>query len=590
MASAEGLSASCSNGVFEGVLSGDIISWKGIPYAKAPVDSLRWKAPEAPDNSTETFRADKFTAIPIQYVSASNPEYYMPQDEDCLYLNIWKASGDESALKPVMVWIHGGAFKDGAAASPYYDGQSFVENNPEVIYITVDYRLGLMGFIDFVNSGLAGAEDFKDSGNLGNLDILQSLKWLKENIASFGGDPDNITLFGQSSGSACISLLMSMEESAGLFRRAITESGAVSMTSSVTEAAELTQKLIELTGASSMSDLMALSSQDLYNATRDLNAYLIFPERGDGIIAEYPSIAFAQNSVNFDLLTGSNANEVNYWSAALGGLEQFSMFVQIAYSQIVNGISLISEDDAAKAQSFVELRSGDLGVVMAKAEFLNDLLFRGPAITQAEAHSSYASQTGKNTKTYMYYWKYPSPTGLGACHAAEIGYVLNSHNYPLAIPLNQDLADKVQAMWVNFASNGDPSINSSVSWPEYDAASRRTLIINQDGECSTEDAPLDAQREYIEPLLIYGISGRDLISAVASQPDDQPQDNVDSDDIKQNPDSDDITKEPDSDDIKQDTDSDDVKASGPGSSGGGCETGALFVPVIIYFAIKKRRA
>ncbi len=560
MAYGDSLTASCSNGVFEGVLSDDIISWKGIPYAKAPVGNLRWKAPQAPDASTENFSADKFAAIPIQAVSSSSPEYYMAQDEDCLYLNIWRANTDNGTLKPVMVWIHGGAFRDGASPSPYYDGQSFVKNNQDVIYVNVDFRLGLMGFIDFANSGLPGAEEFTQSGNLGLLDILQAVKWLSENIASFGGDPDNITLFGQSSGSASISLIMSMEESAGLFKRAITESGAISMTSSKEDCAELTQKLIELTGANSMADLMALSSQDLLAATAKLLPYLNFPERDGVVLAEDLANlieTFGTNSGNFDLLTGSNANELNYWITAVGSLEGFSQLIQAAYAQIINAISAYNPSDVENAQNFVELRSGDLGEMWAKVEFFNDLLFRGPAITQADLHYV-SSLAGLRAKTYMYYWEYPSTVaGLGASHASELPYVLNSKVYPLAQPLNQELADKVQSLWVNFAKTGDPATDL-ISWPAYNPVERRTLIIGENIEI--ENSPLNEQRELIEPLLKYGISGRELINAAASTQQEEPE-------------------EPE----EQET------HNVLGSSGGGCNTGAIFIPSIIYFFIKKRR-
>ncbi|MBQ7594801.1 MAG: carboxylesterase/lipase family protein [Synergistaceae bacterium] len=574
-ASADSLRASCSNGIFEGVLSDDVISWKGIPYAKAPVGSLRWKAPQAPDASTELIKADKFAEIPLQAVPSTSPEYYMAQGEDCLHLNIWKVSSDSQALKPVMVWIHGGAFRDGAAPSPYYDGQSFVKNNQDVIYVNVDFRLGLMGFIDFANSGLAGAEEFTQSGNVGLLDILQAAKWINENIASFGGDPDNITLFGQSSGSASISLIMSMEESAGLFKRAITESGAISMTSSKEDCAELTQKLIELTGATSMNDLINLSSQDLLAATAELLPYLNFPERDGVVLSENPAVSFGTNSGNFDLLLGTNANEVNYWITAVGGLENFSNFVNIAYSQIIGGISAYSESDAENAESFVELRSGDLGEMWARVEFFNDLLFRGPAITQADLHYA-SSLAGVRAKTYMYYWEYPSTVaGLGACHAAELPYVLNSHVYPLAQPLNQELADKIQSLWVNFAKTGDPATDS-ISWPSYNSVERRTLIIGENIEI--ENAPLNEQRELIEPLLKYGISGRELINSAYSQQQEEPNEPGEQEDPgeQENPGE---QQEPE----EQET------QNSLGSSGGGCNTGALFIPAVIYFFIKKRR-
>ena len=173
--------AECSNGKFQGIISGDILIWKGIPYAKQPTASLRWKAPQAPDSSNETYQAFEFSATPLQ---SQMYQFASPHGEECLALNVWN-NKPSTSLKPVMVWIHGWEFAYGGTADPNYDGLKFIQAHDDVILVSVGYRLGIMGFIDFANSGLPGCEDFPDSGNLGLLDTLQAVRWLHENIRAF---------------------------------------------------------------------------------------------------------------------------------------------------------------------------------------------------------------------------------------------------------------------------------------------------------------------------------------------------------------------------------------------------------------------
>ena len=496
--------AVCTNGVFIGRETDGVVAWKGIPFAQPPVGPLRWKAPVAPAASGERREAFNFANSPLQAASAST--LFSGQSEDCLHLNVWRSGGASSELKPVMVWIYGGAFKAGGASNPMYSGQDFVSAHKDVIYVSIDYRLGLMGFVDF--SDVPGGSDFPDSPNLGLLDQLQALKWLRENIQAFGGDPNNITLFGQSAGAASISLLMTMPEAKGLFRRAIIESGAVSQTAAKEDCAELTKRLLALTGASNMAELMALSQKDLKDAVEALWGYTNFPQRDGRILARDIYSAFAERSGGFDLLIGTNADELRYWITAMGGVEPYKDFVSMAYSQIVEGIGRVSSADQARAQDFVALQTEE-EPAWAMTEFMNDLLFRGPAVAQAQSHTG---------ATYMYYWKYPSGfPNFGACHGAEMPYVLNLTLHALAPAINRDLAAKVQALWVNFAKTGNPS-TPSIAWPRYDAQTRSTLIIDE--EITTQNAPLDAQRELIMPLLKYGISGQELINATDSQ---QPQ-------------------------------------------------------------------
>lgn len=515
--------AVCENGKFNGFISSDVITWLGIPYAKAPVNNLRWKAPQPPEASTETFEAVKFSAMPIQKVSPTNAVSQMPQDEDCLYLNVWKASDDTAATpRPVMVWIHGGSFRCNGTAEPEWLGNQLAADQHDVMVVAVGYRLGLMGFIDF--SEVSGGEEFTQSGNLGILDVLQSLKWLKNNIAAFGGDPENITLFGQSSGSALISLLMTMPEAQGLFRRAILQSGSVSMSmagkTTAEDATELAKKLLALTGKTDMAGLMALSSTDLQIAADKLDGALNFPER-DGVVLTSGDIytAFAENAGNYDVLIGSDADEARYFLGATGSLDVYSTYVKSAYDGLIAAMSAIPEYGEAMvgaAESFIALQ-GDVEPVWAYTEFLNDLLFRVPAVRMA------SSRSGRG-KTYMYYWNipvYPAVSeyigaNIGACHGSEIPYVLNIPGLLVPSPVlnseqGQGLRALVQNMWVDFAVDGEISGQT-----QYDAVNRTTIIMSADAAIvSTANDPLKEQRQLMENLLALNFSGRDIINLVS---------------------------------------------------------------------------
>ena len=533
------ITAAAVNGTFEGYVSNDVIVWLGVPYAKAPAGSLRWKAPQAPDASNETFDAKSFAPMPLQTIRESNPVSLMPLDEDCLYLNVYKASDDSTALKPVMVWVHGGSFRSNGTAESEWLGNVFVADNPDVMFVAVGYRLGLMGFVDF--SGVPGGEEFPESGNLGLLDVLQAVKWIRQNIASFGGDPNNITLFGQSSGAALISLLMTMPESQGLFQRAILQSGTVSMSMPKSEAGQLAQYLLQLTGKSDMAGLMALSSRDIENLLPRLEGALNFPER-DGVVLTSGDIleAFARNSGSFDILIGTNADEVRYFMGAVGSVEAFENYLGAAYQKITDELSQIPDygetllEAAKKLLEFVEERT--LALVWSYAEFFNELLFRAPAIAMASAHPG---------NTYMYYWEIPSVVpNFGAYHGIELPYLMNipSALVPeqvLDSDAGQAVSAMVQRMWVDFAADGVIDGHS-----RYTANDRSTIIIGADeGIVSEEDDPLGTQRQLITPLLNMGVSGREVINAVYSAAADNTTP-APSEDITPAPASEDITPAP----------------------------------------------
>lgn len=185
----EDLAAKTVSGIYIGKADADnVVSWKGIPYAKQPVGDLRWKAPQAPDKSNKVFEAYYFGKSSVQVEGGDEPSSLYPQGEDCLNLNVWNNFSDKSDNKPIMVWIHGGAYIQGGTSEPYYDGTNFVKNHPDVIFASMDYRTDFLGFINLSN--VPGAEEYTDTANLGLLDEIMALSWLKENAESFGGDPE----------------------------------------------------------------------------------------------------------------------------------------------------------------------------------------------------------------------------------------------------------------------------------------------------------------------------------------------------------------------------------------------------------------
>ena len=247
------LAVKCINGTFVGRKEDGVIVYRGIPFVgKQPVGENRWKAPVdvVPDDGVyEAYYKGK---SPCQHKDFSDVEdTLINQGEDCLYLNVWKADDDSTAKKPVMVWIHGGAFEFGAAAFSLFECDNFLRENPDVIIVTVAYRLGIFGY--FHLSHLPDGGDFPDAQNLGPLDQLMGLKWVHENIAGFGGDPDNVTIYGESAGAGSVSLLPLLKGSHAYFKRVIAQSGSPTLTRSPEEAIDCTKVMMEVLGCKTAS-------------------------------------------------------------------------------------------------------------------------------------------------------------------------------------------------------------------------------------------------------------------------------------------------------------------------------------------------
>ena len=489
----DSLAVETANGIFVGVIDDNLLAFKGIPYALQPTGDRRWQVAK-PEPDSRIVREAKYFGHPsIQTRRESDAASLYPQGEDCLTLNVWTASqGMRTAHRPVMVWFHGGSYVAGGTAGPRNWGDQFVKVHPEVVLVSVNYRLGLLGFLDL--SSLPDGKAYARSGNLGILDQVEALRWVKRNIAAFGGDPDNVTIFGHSAGAGSVSLLASIDEAQGLFHRMIAQSGSVAFTSSREDCQRLTKRVLDAMGAKTVADLQALSEDEMIALNDEVGMFFRFPERDGVLIPEDPYSRFDGFNAGIDMLIGSNSDEANFWIDAMGGEEKFELAVQLWYRYITMSLDSTQSECASR---FLDVVTKDKP--WPAAEFLNDLMFRGPAIEMAQRHAA------SGGRTYMYYWtKALSDPIYGACHGTEVSYVLNTgRQIKNGDRHNPFLAADVQRMWVNFATTGNPSTPTHY-WPAYETTQRATMILGDN--ILLENDPLPEQRKLIAPLMSEYIS------------------------------------------------------------------------------------
>lgn len=488
------LSAKCLNGIFVGKVDDDALVFRGIPFAKPPIGELRWKKPEAVDDCDAIFEAYYNGKSPIQSQWHTEQASYYPQGEDCLYLNLWKNRTDISEKKPVMVFFHGGSYGWGGTADPMYDGKNFVTKQPDIILVTVGYRIGLMGFIDL--SYCEGGEEYPDAPNLGLLDQIEALRWIRKNIASFGGDPENVTVFGESAGGGSVSLLPIIPQAKGLYRRVIAESGSVALTFSKEECRDFSERLIKEAGTNRMSDLMMLSEDELKKINEEINQYNSFPQRDGRLIPLDPYKPYEDGMTkDIDILIGTNAEEMNYWIGETGGLVPYRVSMSIKFE---NDMKMLPEEDKKRAKLFMSHMKGHN--LWRMSRFYDELMFRLPAVAQAQHHAA------NGGKAYMYYWMVPSAVPMRkACHAVELSYVFGNCDETIYTgePADQALSDTVMQMWTNFARTGDPSVKG-LRWEPYREENRATMIFTEQPYIKYN--PLDGRRKVLAPILRHMIN------------------------------------------------------------------------------------
>jgi para-nitrobenzyl esterase len=495
-----------TGGRIRGVWREDQWSFSGVPYARAPEGALRWRPPQLPLPWEGVRDASSFGPIAPQTVAAggianpSDPDAGDVRSEDCLTLNIWTRDLPENATtapglgRPVMVWIHGGGFTSGSGSVLLYRGEHLVRNG-DVVVVTINYRLGALGFLG--HRGLQDADGFV--GNWGLHDQVAALRWVRDNIALFGGDANNVTVFGESAGGFSVSALMGVPSSTGLFRRAIVQSGGVQV-HSIDEGERVASRLAAVLGVSACTReaLVSIPVADLLSATAELARHP--PDRGliplpflpviDGVfLPQHPLVAVGQGAAaGLDLLIGTNRDELALFGLGrpeLTGLDEAGVvrWVDNAMPDVPSGELMEEYRSIRKARA----ESVDPRALMIAVG--SDGVFRWPSLQLAAAQAA----QGEDTYVYLFEWESPAFGGvLGACHALELPFVFGVVHVPAVQmftgsgPEVDALSVEMQRAWLAFAHTGNPS-SAELEWPIWDPGRRSTMVFGQ--LTSAVDAP-----------------------------------------------------------------------------------------------------
>ena len=474
------LAARCINGTFVGKMDDGVIAYKGIPFVgRQPVGELRWKAPVDVTADDGVYEAYYFGKCPPQIESYAQMGSLYPQGEDCLYLNVWTAAKASEEKKPVMVWIHGGAYEIGGVAEPREEGTNFVRENPDVIFVSIEYRLNVFGFLHL--SHLPDGADYPDAQNLGMMDQMMALKWVHENIAAFGGDPDNVTIIGQSAGGGSVTLLPLIEGSHAYFKRVIAESGSPGFSRSVEQSIECTTELMEELKCKTVADLQKVDVQTMVFAAEELISMRMAPERDGRYLPLDTYAAYGDGAVkDIDLLHGCTKDEFNYFILEIGEdlyLEWLAYIREEKFKQL-------SEEEKALVRSFCKDIEAEGGKdYEPDSRLFAQIWFNVPFIKTSEL------QTMAGGKSYSYYFTVESSLPMvKSGHAIELSTIFNhpEETYVTGRQFDETFGKTMRKMWVQFAKTGNPSLSADISpdgkakeWPLYDLENKRVMVFDE---------------------------------------------------------------------------------------------------------------
>ncbi len=466
-------------GRLHGIVEDSVCAWKGIPYAKPPVGDLRFRAPQPADGWQGVKDASKTGFVAPQFRRATNETNQ--RNEDCLTLNVWSPAAD-GHKRPVMVWIHGGGFLVGSGAAEMYDGATLSKNG-DVVVVTINYRLGALGFLYF--DGIKGHQAGFDD-NLGIRDQVAALQWVHDNIASFGGDPNLVTIFGESAGAISVQTLMVVPSAHGLFKRAIAESGPPESLFKPEISTTFTLRYLKMLGVSPDSlQLLKTLPTDTFGEVMGRLVKELMVEPGtvkvpsptvDGtFIPQDIMTAFREGkAAGIDLMIGTNKDEATLLAVKRVGLTPKNV------DELQPYLANIVPDRRANLITKYKHYPHKRGVM----EMTTDGIFAMPAIRLSEIQTKYAP-------TYMYRFDWSSwgmnMVGLRACHGAELPFVFGTIDKKpgkyFAIMSNKkvdwSLSRLIQQNWVNFARYGNPDPSGQEGWSTYDPAKRSTMIFNK---------------------------------------------------------------------------------------------------------------
>jgi len=464
-------------GVLNGDTEDDVQVFKNIPYVAAPIGDLRWRAPQPGPSWTGARDATAFGPICPQNQKPSQFIPKLPYAEDCLSLNVWSPNTTSAAKLPVMVWIYGGAFVTGGSAIPIYDGTDLAKRG--VVIVSFNYRLGELGFL--AHPALASEHTSDEAtGNFGLLDQIAALKWVQKNIAAFGGDPNNVTIFGESAGGMSVNDLVASQMARGLFTKAISESGLgfneIPSLEKAQQASTDWGTAMGVTGSDSaaLTKLRALKVDDiLKHRAANQTEGGIAPFVDGKVLTGQVSVSFAKGEIaKVPYIAGSNSNEASL-AKAIGSdpVKDLAKF-----GDALPSVRAVYEGDG-------KLTDEELG-----RQVFGDALFTAPAQTLA----GFVDKNGEPARVYHFAYVADHFKGQvpGVNHGAEIPFVFGFRGLGFFANFTSDLDRKVATQmgdyWVNFAKTGDPNGAGLPAWPAFSNASRQTLLVDDTTKTVTD--------------------------------------------------------------------------------------------------------
>jgi para-nitrobenzyl esterase len=487
-----------ANGRVSGFSKDGIFRFNGIPYAKPPVGTLRWRMPEPPESWAGVRDCSRFAPIAPQIQGAAEGLLggtAGQKSEDCLYLNVWTPACD-SQKRPVMVWIHGGAFVTGAGSVGTYNGKHLALKG-DVVVVTINYRLGAFGFVnlaDATNGVLPG------TGAEGLADQIAALRWVKANIEFFGGDPQNVTIFGESAGGMSVGALLASPGAAGLLHKAIPQSGAADIGKTRESSAKIAQLFLGKlgVGAADSGKLMEAPWETILGAQKQMLAEprttgsLPFQPTIDGAVLPRRAIECVRegSAKGIAVMTGTTRDEWKLFTAAQAKLRLMDGTRLRRYTA-----GLVGEDCADE----VLAAYSDGSPFERWNAVMTDHSFAVPAVRLAEAQAPHAP-----TWVYRFDWRSNFLGGvLGSCHALELGFVFGTYKEKLAAAFfgsgarADALSSAMIEAWTNFARSGAPA--SAAQWPQYKKDTRDVMLFGAEPP-RIESAPNEARRRVWETI------------------------------------------------------------------------------------------
>jgi para-nitrobenzyl esterase len=498
---------STSYGMLQGTADGGVTVFRGVPYAKPPLGPLRFRPPEKPEPWSGVRDATRFGPVAPQAKSPIGDLLGVTvdgADEDCLTLNVWTPAAD-GGRRPVMLWLHGGAFVIGAGSQALYNGATLARRG-DVVVVTINYRLGLLGFL----RGKEVCGDALDStGNEAILDQVAALEWVHDEIAAFGGDPENVTVFGESAGSISVGALLVMPRARGLFHRAIMQSGSLDLFTTPEKAAGVARAILADLGLSpdEAGRLRELPVDELLaaqNRATPRSAGVAYAPVADGdLIPDAPFDAItAGAAAGVPLLIGSNLDELKlyrFMDPALESLDEAGLRVRCEAAVpgagpdgVPHAERLIETYRRARAARGQSTTPQDLWFAIG-----TDQIFRSGAMRLAELQAARSPQTF----AYLFTWQSQGIGGvLGAGHALDLPFVFGALDDPGLgrlvgdTPAARALSERMQDAWIAFARTGNPATERLPAWPAYEPSHRATMLFGE--EVAVVDAPYEPERAF----------------------------------------------------------------------------------------------